>query len=68
MESVQRIQEFLEVSDNKLVNLAVEARTNRPAEVKKIIKERSLLSELFLCVKDMSDEDLKNVIDTATKK
>ena len=67
LETVRKLQDFLRVTDNSLIVLASEARTKRPAEVAQQIQQRPRLSELFLRAKNLSDEELEELINQAKK-
>jgi transcriptional regulator with XRE-family HTH domain len=62
LETVAELQKFLQIEDNHLIELATEARIKRPSEVVQKIQERPRLSELYFRVKDMSDEDLADLL------
>lgn len=65
---VKQILDFLSVSDDRLVRFAKRARTTRPSELAKTIKDRPDLSELFFRVKDMSEDELQGLIRKIPKK
>ena len=67
LEIVRKMQEYLSVADGLLATLAEKARTRRPTEVAQQIQERPQLSELFFRVKDMSEEDLKQLINKVSE-
>lgn len=67
LETVRKLQDFLRVEGDKLVTLASEARTKRPTEVAQHIQKRPRLSELFLRAKNLSDEELEELIAKASK-
>ena len=67
LETVRKLQDFLQVKDNKLIILAAEARTKRPTEIVEGIKKRPLLKELFLRAKNLSDKELEELIEKAAK-
>ena len=67
LETVRKLQDFLRVEGDKLVILASEARTKRPAEIVQHIQKRPRLSELFMRAKNMSDEQLEKLIEEASK-
>lgn len=67
LETVRKLQNFLRVSDDKLLKLALEERTKMPSEVVHQIQNRPRLSELFFRAKDLSDEELEDLINQATK-
>lgn len=67
LEIVRKLQDFLRVDGDKLVILASEARTRRPAEVVQQIQKRPRLSVLFMRAKNLSDEELERLIDEASK-
>lgn len=66
-ETVRKLQDFLQVPDDKLVKIASEQRTKMPTGVVQQIQNRPRLSELFFRVKDVSDEKLEELIDQASK-
>jgi transcriptional regulator with XRE-family HTH domain len=65
LEAVRKLQDFLRVKDDKLIKLASEARTKRPAEIIQKIKDRPRLQELFFSAKNLSDEKLEELIANA---
>jgi transcriptional regulator with XRE-family HTH domain len=67
LETVRKLQDFLRVEGDKLVTLASEARTKRPAEIAQHIQKRPRLSDLFMRAKNMSDEELERLIEEASK-
>lgn len=67
LETVRKLQDFLRVEGNKLVEIASEKRTKMPTEMLQQIQNRPRLSELFFRVKNISDEKLEELIDQATK-
>jgi transcriptional regulator with XRE-family HTH domain len=67
LEIVRKLQDFLRVESDELVLLASEARTKRPTEVVQHIQKRPRLSELFLRAKNLSDEELEELIAKASK-
>lgn len=67
LETVRRLQDFLQVKDNLLVTIASEERTKMPTEVIQQIQNRPRLSELFFRAKGLSDEELEELINQATK-
>jgi transcriptional regulator with XRE-family HTH domain len=68
LETVRKLQDFLRVADDALIALASEARTKRPTEIVQHIQNRPRLSELFLRAKNLSDEELEELIDQASKR
>lgn len=68
LETVRKLQEFLRVPNDELVILASEARTKRPTEMVQHIQSRPRLSELFMRAKNLSDEQLEELIEKASKR
>jgi transcriptional regulator with XRE-family HTH domain len=67
LETVRKLQDFLRVDGDKLISLASEARTKRPAEIVQHIQKRPRLTDLFMRAKNMSDEELEKLIAEASK-
>lgn len=67
LETVRKLQDFLRFEGDKLVTLASEARTKRPAEIVQHIQKRPRLTDLFMRAKNMSDEELEKLIAEASK-
>jgi transcriptional regulator with XRE-family HTH domain len=67
LETVRKLQDCLRVEGDRLVILASEARTRRPTELAQQIQKRPRLSELFLRAKNLSDEELEELIAKASK-
>jgi transcriptional regulator with XRE-family HTH domain len=65
LETVRKLQEFLRVKDNHLVDLASVLRTRRPTEIVQHIQNRPRLSELLARAKNLNDEQLEELIDRA---
>jgi transcriptional regulator with XRE-family HTH domain len=68
LETVRKLQEYLRVTNDTLVILASEARTKRPAEIAQNIQSRPRLSELFLRARNLSDEELEELIEKTKNK
>jgi transcriptional regulator with XRE-family HTH domain len=68
LETVRKLQDFLRVDNDALVVLASEARTKRPTEIVQHIQNRPRLSELFMRARNLSDEELEELIEKASKK
>jgi transcriptional regulator with XRE-family HTH domain len=67
LETVRKLQDFLRVKDDRLVMLASKERTKMPTEVVQQIQNRPRLSELFFRAKNLTDEELEDLINQATK-
>ena len=67
LETVRKLQDFLRVKDDKLVSIASEERTKMPTEVVQQLQNRPRLSELFFRAKGLTDEELEELINQATK-
>ena len=67
LETVRKLQDFLQVTDDALIIIASEERTKMPTEVIQQIQNRPRLSELFFRAKGLSDEELEELINQATK-
>jgi transcriptional regulator with XRE-family HTH domain len=67
LETVRKLEDFLRVESNALVLLASEARTQRPSEIMQHIQNRPKLSELFMRARNLSDEELEELIQASKK-
>lgn len=67
LETVRKLQDFLMVKDDKLVILASEARTKRPTEIVQHIQNRPRLSVLLARARNLSDEELEDLIARASQ-
>jgi transcriptional regulator with XRE-family HTH domain len=67
LETVRQLQEFLRVKDGRLVLLASEARTTRPTEIVQHIQNRPRLSVLLARARNLSDEELEELITKASQ-
>jgi transcriptional regulator with XRE-family HTH domain len=68
LETVRKLQDFLRVDGDALVILASEARTKRPTEIVQHIQSRPRLSELFMRARNLSDEELEELIERASRR
>lgn len=68
LETVRKLQDFLRVSDDKLVLLASEARTNRPTEMVQQMQGRPRLSVLLARARNLSDDELEDLIAKASER
>ncbi len=59
---VQKLQEFLGITDNRLIRLADSERTKMPTQMIQSLQSKPKLNHLFFRLKDMSDEDLEKFI------
>lgn len=67
LETVRKLQEYLRVGGDALVVLASESRTKRPTEMVQHIQSRPMLSQLFMRARNLSDEQLADLIEKASK-
>ena len=67
LETVRKLQDFLRVKGDRLVVLASEARTKRPTEIVQHIQNRPRLSDLLARAKNLSDEQLEELIAKASE-
>ncbi len=67
METVRKLQDFLRVKGDRLVILASEARTKRPTEIVQHIQNRPRLSDLLARAKNLTDEQLEELIAKASE-
>lgn len=67
LETVRKLQDFLRVEGDALVILASEARTQRPSEIVHHLQNRPKLSELFMRARNLSDEELEELIQASKK-
>jgi transcriptional regulator with XRE-family HTH domain len=65
---VEKIEQFLGVKDNSLINLAARIRSQRPENLAQRIKRRPILSEVLLRADEFSDEELQAMINDIEKK
>ncbi|MBM3209307.1 helix-turn-helix transcriptional regulator [Candidatus Shapirobacteria bacterium] len=63
LETVRKMEEFLGVKEGMLVNLAAKARKKMPFNLTQRLKARPLLSEVLLRADNLTDEEIKKVID-----
>jgi transcriptional regulator with XRE-family HTH domain len=68
LETVRKLQEFLRVAGDSLLILASESRTKRPTEIAQHIQNRPRLSELLARARNLSDEQLEELISKAINK
>lgn len=68
LETVRKLQDFLRVDNESLVLLASEARTKRPTEIAQHIQNRPRLSELLARARNLTDEELEELITKASNK
>ena len=68
LEMVRKLQDFLRVEGDTLIILASEARTKRPTEIVQHIQNRPRLSVLFMRAKNLSDEELEELIENASRR
>lgn len=62
LETVRKIEEFLLVTDNKLVNLASKQRMTMPAEVMQSIQKLPALADILLRADDFTNEDFVDLL------
>jgi transcriptional regulator with XRE-family HTH domain len=67
LEIVRKLQDFLRVKDDKLLLLASESRTQRPTEILQHIQTRPRLSVLLARAKNLSDEEIEELIAKASQ-
>lgn len=67
LETVRKLQDFLRVKDDTLLILASEARTKRPTEIVQHIQNRPRLSVLLARARNLSDEELEDLIAKASQ-
>jgi transcriptional regulator with XRE-family HTH domain len=65
---VEKIEQFLGVKDNSLVNLAASLRSHRPENLAQRIKRRPILSEVLLRADEFTDEELQAMLSDIEKK
>jgi transcriptional regulator with XRE-family HTH domain len=65
LEKVRKIQEFLEVRDNSLVDLASRLRTKLPTEITQRIQRRPRLEALLARADNLDDDGLEKLIAAA---
>lgn len=68
LETARKLQDFLRVDGDTLVILASEARTKRPTEIVHHIQNRPRLSELLARARNLSDEQLEELITRASQR
>jgi transcriptional regulator with XRE-family HTH domain len=68
LETVRKLQDFLRVDGDALVILASEARTKRPTEIVQHIQNRPRLSDLLARARNLSDEQLDELIAKASER
>ncbi len=68
LETVRKLQDFLRVDNDSLVVLASEARTKRPTEIAQHVQNRPRLSELLARARNLSDEQLEDLISKVSNK
>jgi transcriptional regulator with XRE-family HTH domain len=57
LETVRKMQEYLGVMDNSLINIASRLRTRIPVEITQLIQNKPHLSEILTRLGDLSDEE-----------
>jgi transcriptional regulator with XRE-family HTH domain len=63
LDTVEKIELFLNIKDNYLLKLAAEQRKQRPVSVTQRIKMRPILTEVLLRADELLDDDqLKNLL------
>jgi transcriptional regulator with XRE-family HTH domain len=67
LETVRKLQDFLRVKDDTLLILASEARTKRPTEIVQHLHNRPRLSVLLARARNLSDEELEELIAKASQ-
>ena len=69
LDTVEKIELFLSIKDNYLLNLAVKQRKQRPVNVAQRIKMRPILTEVLLRADELfDDEELKQLLDVIEEK
>ena len=63
IEIVRQIETFLGTQDSRLVNLAMKERDMSPKTIVQNIQGKPLLRDIYFRVKDMTDEELRELID-----
>lgn len=62
LETVRRIEEFLLIPDNRLVNLASQMRRIVPSQVMQSLNKRPALADILMRADDFTDEELQDIL------
>lgn len=62
LETVRRIEEFLLITDNKLVNLASQMRRSVPNDILQSVNKRPALADMLMRADDFTDEELQEFL------
>ena len=68
LETVRKIEEFLLITDNKLVNLASKQRMSVPADIIQNIQRRPALADILMRADDFTDEDFQTFLNSKPEK
>ncbi|HEX5736119.1 MAG TPA: helix-turn-helix transcriptional regulator [Blastocatellia bacterium] len=63
IETVRKIQEFLQVVDNSLVDLALKLRSKLPERIAQRIQHHSQFRDALYRLDDLDDEQFDNLVD-----
>jgi transcriptional regulator with XRE-family HTH domain len=62
LETVRRIEEFLLITDNRLVNLASQERRDVPNYIIQSVSQRPVLADILMRADEFTDEELQNLL------
>ena len=68
LETVRKMQEFLGVLDNSLIDLASRLRTKIPVEITQLIQRKPHLSDFLTRVDGLSDKEFEDWVSTMPRK
>lgn len=64
LELVKKFEEFFGITDERLTNLAIKERTMMSTQVMPEFQQRPVLRDLFFRLKNMSDQELKEWLES----
>jgi transcriptional regulator with XRE-family HTH domain len=68
LEVVRKFEEYFETKENRLVNLAVVERNTMPTQILQDIQQKPLLRDLYFRLKDMPEDELREWLESDSKK
>ena len=68
LDVVAKVEEILRVTDGTLLNLARQARAQRPTDLVRKLRARPLLAEMLLRAEGLPDDELREEIQRLTER
>jgi transcriptional regulator with XRE-family HTH domain len=68
LDSVRKIEEFLNLKEGSLVEIALRIKKRAPSSLAQRIRARPVLSEVLLRAENLSDEEIKGILSEMEKK